>query len=68
MAQVTEDNIEICELSLRLQLRKAGLRLERRGFSYEILYKNQFLISGNGRGEDLALDEIAAFVKRALVR
>jgi hypothetical protein len=44
------------------------MRLERRGFSYTLLYGNQILISGNGIGEDLALQEIADFVARSLVR
>jgi hypothetical protein len=68
MAQATEDNIEICELSLRLTLRKAGMRLKRNGFGYQLMYGEQTLIAGNGYGEALALDEIVAFVDRALVR
>jgi hypothetical protein len=69
MAKATDELIsEPCELTLRLQLRKYGMRLERRGFSYTLLYGNQILISGNGIGEGLALQEIADFVSRALVR
>jgi hypothetical protein len=68
MAQATEDNIEICELSLHLQLRKAGMRLKRNGFRYQIMYGPHVLIAGNGRGEALALDEIQQFVERSLVR
>ncbi len=68
MAQATDDNIEICELSLRLTLRKAGMRLKRNGFRYAIMYGSQTLIAGNGHGEGLALSEIVAFVNRSLVR
>jgi hypothetical protein len=32
------------------------------------MYGSQVLISGNGKGEALALSEIVAFVDRALVR
>ncbi len=38
MARADSNNIDICELSLRLQLRKAGMRLKR----------PQVLIAGNG--------------------
>jgi len=64
------DNIiaPLCELSIRIQLRKAGMRLERTGFTYTIVYKNQVLLSGNGQGDALALTEVAAFIERALVR
>jgi hypothetical protein len=69
MAKATDEIItEPCELTLRLQLRKYGMRLERTGFSYTIVYKNQVLLSGNGIGEGLALQEIADFVSKALVR
>ena len=68
MAQANHDNIEICELSLRLQLRKAGMRLKRNGFRYQIMYGPQVLVAGNGHCEGLALDEIVAFVERSLVR
>jgi hypothetical protein len=69
MAKATDEIItEPCELTLRLQLRKYGMRLERSGFSYVLLYQNQILISGNGIGEGLALAEIADFINRALVR
>jgi hypothetical protein len=57
-----------CEVSIRIQLRKYGMRLERSGFSYVIRYRNQILISGNGIGERLALQEIADFIERALIR
>jgi hypothetical protein len=68
MAQATEDNIEICELSLRLTLRRAGMSLKRNGFRYQIMYGPHVLIAGNGRSEALALDEIASFVERSLIR
>jgi hypothetical protein len=68
MTQADCDNIEICELSLRLTLRKAGMRLKRSGFRYAIMYGEQTLIAGNGHGEALALDEVVAFVNRSLVR
>jgi hypothetical protein len=71
MAQADDNdtiNVPPRELSLRIQLRKAGLRLEHADFNYTIVYKNQTLISGNGRGEGLSLDEIVAFVERTLIR
>jgi hypothetical protein len=71
MAQVKTDNsinVPVCELTLRLQLRKAGLRLHRRGYHYEILYRNQVLFGGSIHGESLSLDEVAAFCSRTLVR
>jgi hypothetical protein len=68
MAKANEQNTPTCELSLQIQLRKAGLRLERSGFQYAIVYKNQVLLSGSGRGEGLALEEIAAFIEWALIR
>jgi hypothetical protein len=57
-----------CELAIRIQLRKYGMRLERSGFSYTIRYRNQILISGNGIGEGLALQEVADFISRSLIR
>jgi len=51
-----------CELSLRLLLRKAGMRLDRRGYQYRILSGHQVLV------HDLCLDEAIAFTNRALVR
>ena len=67
-AYETSISDKICELSIRIQLRKAGLRLQRSGFSYQILSGNQVLIAGNGHGKGLALEEEAAFIDRALVR
>ncbi len=69
MAKANDDLIiPTCELTLRLRLRKAGLRLDRRGYGYEILYRNQVLFSGDVHGEGPSLDEVATFVERALVR
>jgi hypothetical protein len=70
MAQAATDdlNIPACELSLRIQLRRSGLRLRRSGFHYELIYGQQVLIAGNGRGKGLSLDEIMDFVERSLVR
>jgi hypothetical protein len=44
------------------------MRLKRNGFRYLIMHGPQVLIAGNCHGERLALDEIVAFVNRALVR
>ena len=71
MAQVKTDasiSDAICELSIRIQLRRAGLRLTRSGFSYQILHGNQVLIAGNGRGEGLALEEIQQFIQKSFIR
>jgi hypothetical protein len=69
MAKADDDlNIPACELSLRIQLRRSGLRLRRSGFHYQLLFGEQVLIAGNGRGEGLSLDEIEAFINRALIR
>ena len=69
MAQADTDlSIPACELSLRIQLRRSGLRLRRSGFHYQVLFGEQVLVAGNGRGEGLSLDEIDAFINRALVR
>jgi hypothetical protein len=42
--------------------------LRRSGFYYQVLFGEQVLIAGNGRGAGLSLDEIEAFINRALVR
>lgn len=69
MAKADDDyNIPTCELSLRIQLRRSGLRLRRSGFHYQLLWGESVLLAGNGRGEGLSLDEIEAFVNRSLVR
>ena len=56
------------ELTLRLHLHKAGLRLRSSGCSYEILSGGQVLISGNAHGEALSIDDVANFLCHALVR
>jgi hypothetical protein len=56
------------ELTLRLHLHKAGLRLRSSGVSYEILLGNQILLSGNAHGEALSIDDVANYLRRALVR
>jgi hypothetical protein len=69
MAQANDTfSIPTCELSLRIQLRRSGLRLRRSGFHYQVMLGEQVLIAGNGRGEALSLDEIEAFINRAMVR
>jgi hypothetical protein len=69
MAKADDDlNIPACELSLRIQLRRSGLRLRRSGFHYQVLFGEQILIAGNGRGHGLSLDEIERFIDRALIR
>ena len=56
------------ELTLRLHLHKAGLRLRSSGVSYEILLGNQILLSGSAYGEALSIDDVANFLRRALIR
>jgi hypothetical protein len=34
-----------------LQLKKNGMRLHRSGVSYQLIYGNQILLSGDARGE-----------------
>jgi hypothetical protein len=72
MAQVNSEHSiaapAICELSLRLQLRKSGLRLERRGFGYRLLAGNQVLLDRGPDGFGLSLEDVATFTNRALVR
>jgi hypothetical protein len=38
------------------------------GCSYEILLGNQILLSGNAHGEALSIDDVANFLRLALVR
>ena len=38
------------------------------GCSYEILIGNQILLSGNAFGEALSIDDVANYLRRALVR
>ena len=58
----------ICELSLRLHLRRAGLRLERQGFGYRLLSGSQVLLDRGPRGFGLALADVAKFTADALPR
>ena len=67
MAQAA-DSDHTTELTLRLHLHKAGLRLRSSGVSYEVLIGNQILLSGNAHGEALSIDDVADFFSRALVR
>jgi hypothetical protein len=66
MAQADSDTTT--ELTLRLHLHKAGLRLRSSGVSYEILLGNQILLSGNAHGEALSIDDVANYLRRSLVR
>jgi hypothetical protein len=53
MAQATEDHsIPACELSARLTLRHAGMRLARNGDFYRILYRNQVLLAWSECGTE----------------
>ena len=67
MAQAA-DSDTTTELTLRLHLHKAGLRLRSSGVSYEILLGNQVLLSGSAHGEALSIDDVANYLRRALVR
>ena len=63
------DSDTTTELTLRLHLHKAGLRLRSSGLSYEILLGSQVvLLSGNAHGEALSIDDVANFFSRTLVR
>ena len=57
-----------CELGIRLRLRKAGMRLERRGDHYRLMAGAQVLLDKGACGHGLTLSEIARFTRRALVR
>jgi hypothetical protein len=48
-----------CELTLRLQLRKAGLRLDRTGYGYRLIFGNQVLLDRRHDGRPLTLDDVA---------
>jgi len=67
MAQAA-DRDTTTELTLKLHLNKAGLRRRSSGVSYEALFGNQILLSGNAHGELLSIDDVANFCRRALVR
>jgi hypothetical protein len=60
--------IPICELSARLRLREAGLRLERDRSRYRIIRGCQVLLDHNERGEPLTLQEVQAFLTKSLIR
>jgi hypothetical protein len=53
-----------CELSLRLRLRRAGMRLERNGYCYRLLYGSQVLLDRGRAGHGLSLQEVARYTSR----
>lgn len=53
MAKADADTTTV--LVLRLHLHKAGLRLRSSAVSFEILFGNQTLLSGNAHGEALSI-------------
>jgi hypothetical protein len=61
MAQANDIVAPPFELTIDLRLRSGA-------FTFAIIHRNQKLIAGSGHGEGLALQEIAAFVERSLVR
>jgi hypothetical protein len=71
MAQVNSINsTSACEMSLQAHLDRAGMRLERRGDGYRIMYGAQVL-AGNGRrrGEyQMSLAQAVSFTNKALLR
>ena len=71
MAQVAYNYttpVDICELSLRFRLRKAGMRLERRGFNYRLMSGNQVLLDRGPDGFGLSLVDVLMFTDGALNR
>jgi hypothetical protein len=64
----TADPTHTTELMLRLTLEKAGLRLRRSGVAFELLHGNQVLFQGDAFGEAPSLEDVADFVRRAIVR
>jgi hypothetical protein len=56
------------ELALAMRLRRAGLLLQRRSQTYEIIFGNQVLVGKNRDGSGLTLDEVVEFANRALLR
>jgi hypothetical protein len=66
MAQAA-DSDTTTELTLRLHLHKAGLRLRSSGVSYEIFHGGQLVLSGNAHGEALSLEDVASFLRKARV-
>ena len=57
-----------CERSLRLRLRKAGMRLEQCGSGYRIMSDNQVLLQRGADGCGLSLVEIMMLTSAALDR
>jgi hypothetical protein len=55
-----------CELSLRLRLRKVGMRIERSGDRYRLLYGNSVLLQRGPDGYGLTLDQVERFTRRSL--
>jgi hypothetical protein len=51
-----------------MRLRRAGLLLQRRSQTYEIIFGNQVLVGKNRDGSGLTLDEVVEFANRALLR
>jgi hypothetical protein len=68
MDQAACDNTTFanCELTLRLKLRKFGMRLERSGFGYRLVHGNSVLLARGADGFGLSLDDIARFTSSAL--
>jgi hypothetical protein len=62
---VEQPKKEICETAIRLQLRRAGLRLERQGYGYRIIYRSQVLM---GSEFEMSLADVSSFANGALLR
>ena len=62
MDQATFENTTIspepCEISLRLRLRKAGMRQERTGYGYRLIAGNIVILARGANGFGLSLDDI----------
>jgi hypothetical protein len=56
----------ICELGLRLRLRRAGMRLERSGFGYKLLHHDTVLLARGPNGYGLTLQDVDLFTRHAL--
>jgi hypothetical protein len=52
--------------SLRLKLRRVGMRLERSGYGYRLLYGNTVLLACGPDGFGLSLSDIDLFTRGAL--
>jgi hypothetical protein len=55
---------EICELNLRLRLRRVGMRLERNGNRYKLLCGDTVLLAKGPDGFGLSLEQIDRFTRR----